>query len=105
VNPKDLHLDAEQQRALRDLASRDGREPEDVVREALDDYLARRRSQARGPASSPRWQIAEREWRARFEALLERIRADTPPELDPEEIELEITAARTDSGRSRTAGD
>ena len=104
MNPNDLHLDEEQERALRDLASREGRQPAELVREALDDFLVRR-AQSTGPASSPRWQIAEREWRARFEALLERIRADTPPDLDPEEIELEITAARTDSARSRAAGD
>jgi hypothetical protein len=96
VNQRSVRLDDAQERVLRELALREGREPDDLVREALDDYLARRRATSERPASSPRWQIAEREWRARFEALLDRIRADVPPDLNPEEIELEITAARTD---------
>ena len=98
-----ISLDEEQVRALRDLSTKEGRSLTDVVREALDEYLVRRRGHSLPRVIGRRQHIPEGEWRARFDAALERIRASIPPDLDPEEIEAELTAARAEVRRERAA--
>ncbi len=96
-----VDLDEEQSRLLRDLSIAEGRSIADVVREALNEYLARRKAPLERRAIGPRRQIPDDEWRSGFEAALRRIRAGIPPDMTPEEIEAEITAASEEVSQER----
>ena len=98
-----VYLDEEQDRLLRHLAAEDGRALADLVREALSEYLARRRLSGAPRAVGPRRQMPDEEWRSGFTQALQRIRASVSPDLTPEEIEAEITAARAEVREERTA--
>ena len=79
----DVTLDAEEVQALQRIAVRDGRTVHDLVRQAVHDFVAQR-------------DIADQEWRERLDRLVERVRSRIPPEITPEEIEADITAARAE---------
>jgi hypothetical protein len=76
-----IYLDAEQVRALKHLAAESQCSVAELVRRAVDDYLARA---FRG----------EKDWGERFDELVARIQRRMPADVTPEEIEADITAAR-----------
>ena len=94
VKRTNIYLDEEQARLLRHLAIEEGRSFTDLVREALNAYLAKRGLSAKSPVSGPRRSVPQDEWQSRFKDTLDRIRANTPTGLAADDIEAEITAAR-----------
>jgi hypothetical protein len=98
-----IYLDEEQSRLLRHLAVEEGRSFTDIVREALNEYLARRRMPSTSRVIGPRRAIPQDEWRAGFDAALQRIRVGVPSDITVEEIESEISAARDEVRRERAA--
>ena len=99
-----VYLDEEQSRTLRHLAIEENRSFTGLVREALNEYLTRRGLQAQSTVAGPLRSIADDDWKARFDAVLSRIRSGVPSEDSPAEIEAAITAARAEVRRSRKAG-
>lgn len=98
-----IYLDEEQGRLLRHLAVEEGRSFTDLVREALNAYLAQRGLTSTSRVIGPRRSVPAGEWRARFADTLRQIRAGAPADLGPDEIESEITAARDEVRRERAA--
>jgi predicted transcriptional regulator len=88
--PRTIELDEEQGRELERLAARQRRSVEELVRQAVDGYLAEQRRD---------WS----DWGDRFDALVARIQARIPPDVTPEEIEADITAARAEVRAARAA--
>jgi len=101
VKRTNVYLDEEQARLLRHLAIEEGRSFTDLVREALNGYLAQRGLTSQSPVFGPRRAIASDEWRSRFAEALERLRASAPTDLPADAIEAEITAAREEVRRKR----
>jgi hypothetical protein len=101
VKRTNIYLDEEQARLLRHLAVEEGRSFTDLVREALNAYLAQRGLESTSPVVGPRRSIPVDEWRSRFAEALCRIRAHAPADLDADAIESEITAARDEVRRER----
>ena len=85
-----IHLDREIAERLTRLASATDRNVRDVVRDAVDEYLARH-------------EIDDAAWRARLVEVVGRLRAGVPSAESPEAIECEITAAREEVRVSRAA--
>lgn len=85
-----IYLDEEQARALKHLAAEEGLSVAELVRRAVDAYLAE---------SFPN----SRFWDERFDALIARIRARVPSDISPEEIEADITEARREVREERKA--
>lgn len=96
-----IYLDEEQARLLRHLAVDEGRSFTDLVREALNAYLAQRGLASTSRVIGPRRSVPSDEWRSRFTDALSRIRANAPEGLDADEIESEITAAREEVRHER----
>ena len=84
-----IYLDDAQLRTLKHLAAEDRTSVATLVRDAVDSYLARRL------ADDP-------EWGRRLDDLLTRIRSRLP-DVPPEEIEADITAARQEVREIRRA--
>ncbi len=76
-----IYLDAEQVRALKHLAAESQCSVAELVRRAVDDYLARAFRD-------------EKDWGERFDELVARIQRRMPADVTPQEIEADITAAR-----------
>ena len=85
-----IYLDEDQLRSLKHLAAEDERRVAELVREAIDDYLARRLAD-------------DAAWRERFDRLVERVRARVPAGISPDEIEADITAARDEVRQAHRA--
>src|SRR5260370_13767415 len=85
-----VSFEDEQIRALKDLAAEERASVAELVRRAVDGYLAQRTR-------------AARDWGERFDEVLARFRQDVPPDLTSEEIEAEITAARHEYRAERAA--
>jgi hypothetical protein len=85
-----IHLEGEQVRALERLAAEEQRSVDELVRRAVDGYLAQRRRDGD-------------DWGERFDALVARVRAHMPPDVTPEEIEADIGAAREEVRAERAA--
>jgi hypothetical protein len=84
-----IYLEEQQLKTLKHLAAEERSSVATLVRKAVDDYLARR--------------LAERaDWSARFDDLLARMRSRLP-DVPPEEIEADITAAREEVRAIRRA--
>lgn len=96
-----IYLDEDQARVLRHLAIEEGRSFTDLVREALNAYLAHRGLASTSPVSGPRRSIPAAEWRSQFAGVLGRLRSNAPADLSPDEIEAEITAAREEVRQER----
>ena len=74
-----IDLPEDQIRELEQLAASERRSLDEVVQFAVGDYLARRRGRT--------------DWAKRFEEAVERIREGIPPDISPDEIEADVTAA------------
>jgi len=85
-------LDDDDIRELERLALQEGRRVEDLVREAVHNFVAERI--ARDP-----------EWRARFDTLIARIQSRLPAGISPEEIEADARAALAEVREARRARD
>ena len=85
-----IYLDEDQLRALKHLAAEDRQSVSDLVREAVDAYLARRL-------------MDDTAWRERFDRLFERVHSRIPATISPEEIEADITAAREEVRQAHRA--
>ena len=80
---REIRLSAEQWHQLEELAARERRSVDEVVQLAVDAYTARR---ARD------WS----EWGCRFDDLAARVREHMPAGVTPEDIEADITDARSE---------
>ncbi len=85
-----VYLEEDQLRALKHLAAEERQSVADLVRQAVDAYLARRLT------DDPAWQ-------ERLDALLERVRGRIPADIPAEEIEADITAARAEVRQAHRA--
>ncbi|MCL4508319.1 MAG: ribbon-helix-helix protein, CopG family [Chloroflexi bacterium] len=85
-----IYLDEDQLRALKYLAAEERQSLADLVRRAVNDYLAKRLA-------------GDTEWRQHFDRLIERIHGRTPEDVTPEEIESDITAAREEVRQAHRA--
>jgi hypothetical protein len=103
VKRTNIHLDEEQARLLRQLATEEGRSFTDLVQEALDAYLAQRGRVSASRVIGPRRSVPPDAWQSRLAEALRRLRAGAPPGMNPDEIESEITAAREEVRRERAA--
>jgi hypothetical protein len=65
-------------------------------REIMAAWLMKRGARVIEPSND----IPDEEWKARFDAITERIRQSGPTDLTPEEIEREITLAREEARRA-----
>ena len=77
-----VYLEEGQLRALKTLAAEERQSVGDLVRQAVDAFLAKRLASD------------DDEWRRRLQVLLVEVRARIPKDILPEEIEADITAAR-----------
>ena len=96
-----IYLDDERARRLRELAADECRPLTAIVRDALDEYLARRGTEQVTPVSEPRGQLPTDQRQAQLLAALQRFRAGIDPSWTPEEIEADITAASEEVRRDR----
>lgn len=76
-----IYLEEEQLRALKHLAAEERHSVADLVREAVDEYLAKRMAD-------------ETLWRERLETLLTRVRSRAPAGVSAEETEADISIGR-----------
>jgi len=85
-----IYLDDDQLRALKHLAAEERQSVADLVRRAVDDYLARRLAD-------------DADWRQRFDQLMDRVRSRVPEDVTTEEIEADVTAAREEVRQAHRA--
>ena len=85
-----IYLDAEQRRALGHLAAEEGCSMAELVRRAVDSYIATRCAD-------------EAAWRERLDEFLAQVRSRLPTNVPPEEIEADITAAREEVRQAHRA--
>ncbi|HLH72642.1 MAG TPA: CopG family transcriptional regulator [Chloroflexota bacterium] len=76
-----IYLDPEQVRALKHLAAEENCSLAELIRRAIDQYIANRAGD-------------DATWHERLDAFLARVREGLPRDVSPEEIEADITAAR-----------
>jgi hypothetical protein len=83
-----IYLEDDQLRALKHLAAEERQSVADLVRRAVDAYLAQR--------------IADdADWRVRLEELMARIQARVPQDLTEGEIAADITAGKVEVGKAQ----
>ena len=85
-----IYLDEDQIRALKHLAAEEKQSVADLVRRAVDTYLAKRLTD-------------DAEWRQSLDQLIERVRSRIPADATAEEIESDITAAREEVRQAHRA--
>jgi predicted transcriptional regulator len=85
-----VYLDEDQLRHLKHLAAENGETVSKLIRSAIDRFVD---NQAEAGA----------DWRARFDALIQRARSRVPSTITPAEIEADVTAARSESRKARRA--
>ena len=90
VQRTNIYLDEEQLRALKHLAAEERQSVANLVRRAIDAYLAQRLAD-------------DAAWRERLDELVARIRSRVPADISPEEIEADVTAAREEVCQARRA--
>ena len=98
-----LSRDEEQTSRLDPPTGQDGRSRAEVLRKALDEYLARSDVSSGARVFGPAGDIPDEEWRARFEEALWQLRAGVDPDWSPEEIEADIAAAVEEVRKDRAA--
>ncbi len=85
-----IYLDSEQVRALKHLAAEERCSVAELVRRAVDSYIATHHAD-------------QTAWRERLDEFLARVRDRLPTDIPPEEIEADITAAREEVRRTHSA--
>ena len=85
-----IYLDQEQVRALKHLAAEEGASLSELIRRAVDSYIATRLAE-------------DTSWRERLDDFLVRIRSRPPANIAPEEIEADITTAREEVRQAHRA--
>jgi hypothetical protein len=85
-----LELEEHDLRALKRAAANEGATIEEVAQRAIHEYLATR------VAPDP-------EWQRRFDEIIARIQSRIPPEITPEEIEADVSAARAEVREAQRA--
>lgn len=83
-----IYLDDDQLRMLKHLAAEERQSVADLVRQAVDAYLAQRVAD-------------DAAWREQFDQLLARVRSRIPATIPSQEIEADITAAREEVKQER----
>jgi hypothetical protein len=94
-----ISLPDDQLARLRLHAAMKGRKLDEVVRDAVEAYLASLPDLPTPRVIEPEVRLPDAEWQARFDAVAERIRQAGPTDLTPDEIEREITLAREEARR------
>ena len=79
-----IYLDAEQVRALKHIAAEERCSVAELVRRAVDSYIAARLSD-------------DTDWRERLDEFLARVRARLPLEAPAAEVEADIASAREEA--------
>lgn len=85
-----IYLDEDLDRLLRHYAVEQNRSFTDVVRQALEDFVAKEGIQATLTAS---FALPSSGWRDEMEALLAEVRSGISSDVSPEELEADIDAA------------
>lgn len=85
-----IYLDDGQLRVLKHLAAEERQSVADLVRRAVDDYLAKRLAD-------------DAAWRHELDRLIERVRSRIPRDTTPDEIESDIAKAREEVKQVRSA--
>lgn len=85
-----VHLTERHRRVLEALAAADRVSVDALLERAVDDYLARRRAE-------------DAAWAARFDRLVERLRATVPPDGDAADVDADVTAAIAEVRQARRA--
>ena len=85
-----IYLDEALDRLLRHYAVEQNRSFTDVVRQALEDFVAKEGIQSTLPASLA---LPSSGWRDEMEALLAEVRSGISSDVSPEELEADIDAA------------
>ena len=98
-----ISLPDDQIARLRLVALSSRRSLDEVVRDAIDAYLASLPESATPRVIEPPPGPPSPEWQARFDEALARIRARVPADLTPEEIDAEIDAAWQEVRQERRA--
>jgi hypothetical protein len=98
-----IYLDEAQARLLRHLAVEEGSSFTAVVRQAINEYLERNHLDVTALVRDPLRPMPDPEWSAQMLTLLEKIRAQIPPDADADEIEADITLAREEVRQIRRA--
>jgi hypothetical protein len=98
-----ISLPDDQIARLRLVALSSRRSLDEVVREAIDAYLASLPETATPRVIEPPPGLPSPEWQAEVEAALARIRARVPADMTPDEIEHEITLASEEARQERIA--
>jgi ribbon-helix-helix CopG family protein len=80
-----VELEDEQLRELERLAAHQSAPVDELVRRAVDQYLA----------------AQSKSWGARFDALVVSVQARLPDDLTPDDIEADITTARSEVRAAR----
>ena len=98
-----ISLPDDQIARLRLVALSSRRSLDEVVREAIDAYLAGLPESATPRVIEPPPGPPSPEWQAEVEAALARIRARVPADMTPEKLEQEITLASEEARQERIA--
>lgn len=85
-----IYLDERQLRALKHIAIEDRQSVAELIRCAVDAYLAKRLAE-------------DTAWRDRLLQLLSDVQSRMPADVTPEEIEADISAARDEVRQERRA--
>jgi Ribbon-helix-helix protein, copG family len=98
-----ISLPDDQLARLRLFAAMKGRPPDEIIREAVEAYLAQLPDLPTPRVREPEVTLPDAEWQARWDAALAAIRSKVPPDMTPEEIEREITLASEEVRQERIA--
>lgn len=90
----EFRLDEDQAARLQLLSAREGSQPDDIARKALNEYLVRH-------PIGPQQHLPDPAWQEHFDRAVQDLRSTLPADLKPEEIEAEITLASAELRRER----
>jgi plasmid stability protein len=103
VSTTTIELPDDQLGRLRLRAAMTNRKLDDVIREAVEAYLASLPDLPAPRVTEPEIELPNAEWQAKFDDLLSQIRSKVPADMTPEEIEREITLASEEVRQERIA--
>ena len=94
-------MDEQQTALLEEMAARTGRSLDDLVHDAVQEYVERLNGGNVGVL--PPQTLPDAEWQARLAVALDRFRSRVDPAWSENEQESDITAARDEVRRERAA--